>query len=182
MRKILLYFISLACISVKAQDTPIADILDVVFNTNGTAVDVSPMHNTIEFKGEGPTIAYSATFGRNVASFHTKWAAKPAGYYRINFENNQEFRDAIADGHSLEMLVMPNYQGDLPDVESKPFSAQQAGGTGFLICKTGNGGGKNSFTFLPNVTTTGTSTWRWATSGVTPMVGFYYHVIGVWNK
>ena len=184
MRKKLLYsfVLSVACMSATAQDAPVADLLDVSFNIDGTAEDISPMHNMVEFVGDGPTIAYNAAFDRNVATFNTSWSAKPAGYYKINFENNQEFRDAIADGHSLEILVMPNYEGALQNVEAKPFSAMQAGGTGFLICTTGNGGGKNSFTFLPNVSTTGNSTWRWATSGVTPMVGFYYHVIGVWNK
>lgn len=184
MRKILLcsFALSVAWMSATAQDAPVADLLDVEFNIDGTAIDVSPMNNTVEFIGEGPTIAYNAAFGRNVATFYTSWSAKPAGYYKINFENNQAFRDALADGHSLEILVMPNYAGALADVECKPFSAMQAGGTGFLICKTGNGGGKNSFTFLPNVTTDGASTWRWTTSGVTPLAGFYYHVIGVWNK
>ena len=184
MRKILLcsFVLSVAWMSATAQDAPVADLLDVEFNIDGTAIDVSPMNNTVEFIGEGPTIAYNAAFGRNVATFYTSWSAKPAGYYKINFENNQAFRDALADGHSLEILVMPNYEGALADVECKPFSAMQAGGTGFLICKTGNGNGKNSFTFLPNVTTTGASTWRWTTSGVTPLAGFYYHVIGVWNK
>ena len=184
MRKKLLYSFVLfvACMSATAQDAPVADLLDVSFNIDGTAEDISPMHNMVEFVGEGPTIAYNAAFDRNVATFNTSWSTKPAGYYKINFENNQEFRDAIADGHSLEILVMPNYEGTLQNVEAKPFSAMQAGGTGFLICTTSNGGGKNSFTFLPNVSTTGASTWRWATSGVTPMVGFYYHVIGVWNK
>ena len=94
--------------------------------------------SAVEFIGEGPTIAYNAAFGRNVATFYTSWSAKPAGYYKINFENNQAFRDALADGHSLEILVMPNYEGALADVECKPFSAMQAGGTGFLICKTGS--------------------------------------------
>ena len=66
--------------------------------------------------------------------------------------------------------------------EYKPFSAHEAGGTGFLICKEGQGGHPACITFLPNVSTTGKSTWRWAQSDVTPEPGRYYHVVGVWDK
>ena len=91
-------------------------------------------------------------------------------------------RTALADGHSLEMVVMGDYEGAIQDIEAKPFSAMQSGGTGFLVSKTNDSGRKNEFTFLPNVTTSGSSTWRWTNSGVVPQAKTYYHVIGVWNK
>ena len=99
----------------------------------------------------------------------------------------RDFVFALTDGVFAGSFAVRTYALGLEHAESGSLLGQDcagaaAGGTGFLICTTGNGGGKNSFTFLPNVTTTGNSTWRWATSGVTPMVGFYYHVIGVWNK
>ena len=184
MRKNLLIFVLtmiVACMPVMAQEVPVADLLDVQFNDDGSAVDVSPMKNAIEYYGEGTVIAYSGAFNRNVATFNNTWSKACTGYYRMDFENNETFRNALADGHSLEMLVKANYQGTIVDVEAKPFSAMQGGGTGFLINKLSNGP-KNSFTFLPNVTTNGNSTWRWTTSSVIPISGFYYHVIGVWNK
>ncbi len=173
--------LSMACMTVMAQNLPTADLLDVQFYTDGTAVDASPMQNTVEYFGSGTEVTQNSYLGRNVATFNNTWSAGCTGYYKVYFEENQEFRNALADGHSLEILVKPNYKGALRNVASHPFSAMHGGGTGFLINSRSNGP-VNSFTFLPNVSTNGGSTWRWATSGVVPVSGFYYHVIGVWNK
>ena len=163
---------------------PKADILDVVFNEDGSAEDVSPMHNTVEHVGTTSSVYFNETYQRNVARFENPWSKTCTGYYKVDYETNDAIRSALADGHSLEMLVMPDYEGALQDVEAKPFSAMQGGGTGFLVCKTNasGSGGKNVFTFLPNVTESGNSTWRWVTSGVVPAPKTYYHVVGVWNK
>lgn len=76
---------------------------------------------------------------------------------------------------------MLQYEGEIPNVEMKPFSSMEAGGTGFLI-STKSGARQNEFTFLPNVSTTGNSTWRWTTSGVVPEAGKFYHIIGVYDQ
>ena len=170
-----------ACTMASAQDVPVADLLDVQFNGDGTAVDISPMENEVTFLGDGTVVEFNTFFGRNVPKFGNTWGSAPAGAYHVDFENNQAFRDALADGHSLEMLVSADYQGTIANSEAKPFSAMQGGGTGFLVT-TISGSRQNEWCFLPNVTTTGNSTWRWTTSGVVPRSGIYYHVIGVWNK
>lgn len=59
------------------------------------------------------------------------------------------------------------------------FSSMSSGGTGFLISKADRG---TELTFLPNVSTTGKSSWVWTKSGINPEAGRYYHVVGVWNK
>ena len=188
MRKRLLsgVWLSAACLTLWAQTAPVADILDVQFNADGSAVDVSPMKNTVEYIGDGTLIDNNSYFGCNVPIFNNPWAGNCTGYYRFNFEGNEDVLAKLADGHSLEMLVKPSYEGDIQDVEAKPFSAMQSGGTGFLVSKsTASGaGGKNVFTFLPNVSEANPtkSTWRWATSDIVPRSGIYYHVIGVWNK
>ena len=161
---------------------PEADLLDVVFHEDGTAEDVSPMHNTVELCGTTSSTYYNQTYQRYTARFENPWGKTCTGYYKVDFESNEAIRSALADGHTLEMLVMGDYEGAIEDVEAKPFSAMQGGGTGFLICKTNSEGRQNEFTFLPNVTTTGNSTWRWTNSGVVPQAKTYYHVIGVWNK
>ena len=63
--------------------------------------------------------------------------------------------------------------------EIKPFSSMEKGGTGFLITKVAKG---TDITFLPNISTNGSSNWIWTQSGVTPEAGKYYHIVGVWNK
>ncbi len=163
-------------------EVPEADILDVVFKEDGSAEDVSPMHNTVELCGTTASTYYNEAYGIYAARFENPWGSTCTGYYKVDYENNEAIRNALADGHSLEMLVMGDYEGAIKDAEAKPFSAMQGGGTGFLICKTNSSGRQNEFTFLPNVTTNGNSTWRWTNSGVVPQAKTYYHVIGVWNK
>ena len=161
---------------------PEADLLDVVFHEDGTAEDVSPMHNTVELCGTTTSTYYNETYKRYVARFDNPWSKTCTGYYKVDYESNEAIRSAIADGHSLEMLVMADYEGAIENVEAKPFSAMQGGGTGFLICKTNTAGRQNEFTFLPNVTESDKSTWRWTNSGVVPEAKKFYHVVGVWNK
>lgn len=167
---------------------PVADILDVKFNADGTAEDISPMKNKVEVVSENGKLDtyYNAPFGTYAAKINNPYASPAANtktYAKVDFENNQAFRDALADGHTIETVFKTTYTGALPNAEAKWFSAMQAGGTGFLICRTGNGkDGGNEITFLPNVSTNGGSHWNWATSGVVPKSEHYYHVVGVWNK
>ena len=162
-------------------DVPQADMLDVRFNADGTATDLSPMQMTVQKIGNTQTVYYNETYKRYVANFVNPWAGNPTGYYRINWENNTKFKNMLANGHTLECIVMGNYTPPIANSEAKWFSSHQAGGTGFLI-STISGSRKNEITFLPNVSTSGSSTWRWATSGIVPEPGVYYHLVGVWNK
>ena len=167
-------------LSALAAEKPIADLLDVQFNEDGTAVDVSARQMTVENFGES-AVVYSDAFQRNIASFNASYAGNTGTYFKVDFENDESFRAALADGHSMETIIMARYDGTIPNSEAKPFSAMEGGGTGFLI-STISGARQNEITFLPNVTTNGSSTWRWTTSGVTPEPNVYYHVVGVWNK
>ena len=158
---------------------PKADLLDVVFDTDGTARDISPMQNEVILLGEAPTVAYNETYKRNVATFDNELSGSGKSAYKIDYENNQKMKDALTDGHSLEAIVMVRYEGTIKSAEMKPFSSMEAGGTGFLIGKKDKG---SMLTFLPNVSTSGGNTWRWATSGVVPESGKYYHIIGVYDE
>lgn len=160
-----------------SQNAFAADLLDIVFNNDGTATDISPMHHTVEhLSGANLMTYYNDSYGRYAARFSNAPGANPSsGYYKVDYRNNQEFRDALADGHSLEVLVMFDADAD-GAAEIKPFSSMQSGGTGFLITKADRG---TEMTFLPNLTSGG---WQWTRSGVTPERGRYYHVVGVWDK
>lgn len=162
-------------------DVPQADLLDIRFMDDGTAIDVSPRQMKVEKVGSTQNVFYSETYKRNIATFTNPWANSASGFYKVNYESNTSYRNALADGHTLECLFMANYSGTIANSEAKPFSSHQAGGTGFLI-STLSGSRKNEITFLPNVSTSGSSTWRWATSGIVPQSQTYYHVVGVWDK
>lgn len=154
-----------------------ADLLDLVFNNDGTATDISPMHNVVEcLPGASLMTYYNDSYGRYVARFNHEPGANPSsGYYKVDYFNNQTFRDALADGHTLEVLVMFDAEAD-GEKEIKPLSSMQGGGTGFLITKKDRG---TELTFLPHLTSGG---WQWTRSGVTPQRAKYYHLVGVWDK
>ncbi|MBR3548068.1 MAG: LamG domain-containing protein, partial [Prevotella sp.] len=183
MRKIIVcsFALFVVCMSTMAQIAPVADLLDVVFNDDGTATDISASKMTVETFGS-PTIVKSTKYGINILCMKNEtWSKNPTSYFRVDYEENADYVAALADGHTLECLVRPYWEDDLPNVESKPFSSHQGGGTGLMICKK-SGERDNEFTFLPNVTETGSSTWRWANSGVVPQKGVYYHLVGVYDK
>lgn len=161
---------------------PEADMLDVVFHSDGTAEDVSPMHNEVKtIAGGGSSTYFNNTYGRFTAHFTNSWGGTATGYYRVDYADNTDFQSKLADGHTLELLFAPHYEGTIPNAEAKCFSSHQSGGTGFLISKQ-SGSRKNEITFLPNVNTTTKSSWKWATSGIVPESDTYYHIVGVWNK
>ena len=161
----------------KQVEKPVADLLDVVFNEDGSATDISPMQNAVTTIGE-VEVAYNRQYHRNMAVFTNPWAGNATGCYKVDYSTNQKFKDAIADGHTLETIVCADYTGDLIDGEAKFFAAHEAGGTGLMVCKKANGmNGTNEYTFLPNV-----GGYKWAVSGVVPMPKVYHHIVGVWNK
>lgn len=164
------------------QEKPKADLLDVVFKTDGTAEDVSPMKNTITTVASGAlSTYYNSTYNRFVAKFENTWGGSTSGYYKIDYGENTAFKDALANGHTLEAVFMGNYEPPIKDSEAKFFSSHERGGTGLMVCKI-SGERKNEITFLPNVSEDPSNTWIWANSGVIPEPQSYYHVVGVWNK
>ena len=163
---------------------PKADLMDIVFHQDGTAEDLSPLKHEVKIgHSEGFYNYYNSTYKRYVARFNNTWGSAPTGNYRIDYAGNTAFENALADGHSIETLIMPRYDGDTPpNSEAKPFTSHQAGGTGFLMC-TQSGDRFQQIEFLPNVSSDGnTSKWIDTRSGVFPEAGKFYHVVGVWNK
>ena len=163
------------------QGAPVADMLDLVFNEDGTATDISDMGMAVKSNSGGVTTYYNPTFKRYVARFGNTWAGATSTYFRVDYGSNQEFINLLKDGHTLEAVVMGDYTPPIANGEAKFFSSHEAGGTGLMVCKTSGSRG-NELTFLPNVSTTGKSTWRWASSGIVPQPKQYYHIVGVWDK
>lgn len=163
------------------QGAPIADMLDLVFNEDGTATDISALGLPVTNNAGGVSTYYNPTFKRYVARFNNTWAGTTSTYFRINYGSNKSFIDLLKDGHTLEAVVMANCTPPIANGEAKFFSSHEAGGTGLMVCKTSGSRG-NELTFLPNVSTTGKSSWKWATSGIVPQPKQYYHVVGVWDK
>ncbi len=171
-------------VTLDQETSPRADLLDIEFKADGTAVDVSPMHNEVITNPSNALMTYySDMHGRYVANFRNAMGQMvTSGYYRVNYQKGGEFINRIADGCTFETIIKLN-ESDNPNREVKWFSSMQSGGIGFIlpIHNAANTGTK-CLTFLPNVSTTGASNWRWTYSDVEPKPGVYYHVVGVWNK
>ena len=170
-----------------------ADMLDVIFNIDGTATDVSPMQHTVTVikDDDAPmTVALNTTYGRNVVTFNPVENGKSPGAgkgscYSVDYQNNVAFQTKLADGHSFETLVKfdVDYTSS-QNYETKFFSTHQAGGTGFLVANSPHASGDNGLTFLPNVSETdgGGSRWIWGNSQIKPNGSSWYHLVGVWDK
>ena len=162
---------------------PVADLMDIVFNNDGTAKDISPMGHTVQTINNGGLYTYfNNIYKRYAAHFDNVWGNVPSGNYHIDYATNQAFKDALSDGHSIEAIIMADYTPPIPNKEAKPFTSHQTGGTGFLISTSNSSGQQNEITFLPNISTTGNSNWIMTTSGVIPQPKVYYHIVGIWNK
>lgn len=158
------------------DEPAVADLLDVVFKNDGTAEDVSPMHNTVATLAGGMMHTYfNEAYRRYAARFHhSPGVSASNGYYRTTYAVNQHIKDELADGYSLEALCMADFEPRSREI--KLLSSTENGGTALMISN------DNQITFLTNVSATGASQWVWTKSGVVPQAGQYYHVVGVWNK
>ena len=163
-------------IDLVVDSLPRADMLDVVFNADCSAVDVSAKMMYVEHSASANLSTYYENYqGCYMARFaHDLYSDVASGFYKINFQNNASFREELADGHTMETIIRINTPHSGDD-EAKWFSCHDTGGTGFLLTRSDKGSG---ITFLPRVG----SGYVWATSSVNPKVGQYYHIVGVWNK
>ncbi len=154
---------------------PKADILDVVFNDDGTATDVSELQNEVYPVGE-PYVVKSTKYGMNVACFRNNlWGSTPKGYFRVDYAENDEFQAALAESHTFEALIRPLVDPKEYDATCKFFSNQQSGGGNLYV------GGSSRNYEICYCDWIGQET-QYVQSGISPVPGTYYHVVGVWDK
>ena len=168
MRKSFLAILSLfAGLSSMAQ-LPKADVLDVVFNDDGTVADVSAMANPVVVMG-APDIKKSTQYGMNVlCQEEEKWGYDAMN--NIHFPLNDNIKAAVSDGMTIEVLCRPYFEGGTMGNDwVNVFGGYQSGGFGFIIY---NGewdfecyiGGYKDVTYGPVVD------------------GQWIHLTGVWDK
>lgn len=156
-----------------------APMLDFIFDEDGSARDGSANSYWIDsYPGVNMMTYYNEAAERYVARFfNSPGVSVSDGFYKFAYNSNTVFKNALANGHSFEVLFMLGEDiGSAGEV--KMFSSMEQGGTGFLITDSSRG---RVITFLPNTTDASGKAWRWCTSGITPEVGRYYHVVGVWD-
>ena len=158
-------------------------LLDVVFRADGSPYDRSAYGRTVKyFPKEGCLSVYkNYNFGGYVANFKPSTMGNnfAAGFYQFDYDGNATFKSDLEDGFSMETLFRLDQSVSGLTKEVKMLSSQNAGGAGLMISKNDKG---NEITFLPNVSTSTSSNWIWARSGITPQKGQYYHVVGVYDN
>lgn len=153
---------------------PVADILDVVFDEDGSARDISAAGNTVKYvAGSACTLSWNDVYLKYVPSFSHKQAGSgiTSGFYRIEYTD--AIMSALDDGYTMEALIKP---GKAPNgSEIKAFSATTQGGMAIMIANTSRGKG------LEFIQHNG-SAWCFASTDIIPDPDVYYHVVGVWDK
>jgi glycerophosphoryl diester phosphodiesterase len=169
--------ISYVAVSQGVPAAPPTDwILNVKFNDDGSATDLSPLKMKVDNTrlDASCSVAFNEKFGCNVAKFSNESIARSGlqtGYYFIPYKPGDEFANKLADGFSYELVFCAYY--DATPKQVKPFSSTQAGGTGMCFrASTGEinfechvGGG-----------------WKELYSGILPVKNQYYHVVGTYDK
>lgn len=103
-KRLLLSSALMVALGMQAQ-VPKADLLDVVFQPDGTAIDVSASQRVINQTGT-PVVKQSTQLGVPVlCNGSTTWASAPENYFTVDVTD--EMWASLADGHSFECLARP---------------------------------------------------------------------------
>ena len=168
MKKLLLTFLSLCMGLIALAQAPQADVLDVVFNDDGTVVDASPMANPVRVLG-APDIKKSPMYGMNVlCNEEERWGTETYNNVRVLF--NDALLAALQDGMTMEVMARPCFEdGQMSKNWCNVLGAYHGGGFGIIV-----NDGKWDFECVIDG-------YRDATFG--PVVdGEWIHLVGVWDK
>ena len=158
-------------------------LLDVAFRADGSAYDRSAYGRTVKYipKAGCLSVYKNYNFGGYVANFKPETMGKnyAEGYYDFDYNTNSEFKDDLANGHSLEVLFRLDKSVSGCANEVKMLASQGSGGTGIIITKSTEANAtKNAILFLPHVG----GAYKYTDSKIVPETGVYYHVVGVYDK
>lgn len=158
----------------QAGTVDMAELLDVKFNADGTAEDLSAMKMPIKtFAGPTLTMIENETFGY-IAKFDPETVNQnkiTSGFYTVDFTQNISFQNAIADGFSMELYVTAKDYGE----KSAPIPMGCHGGGGVAFIWHDD---NNSWGFEPYIG-------NYSACNMPPLGEVpeetWYHVVGVWD-
>lgn len=169
---------------VKVKQLVAADLVDYIFNEDGTAYDASPNQHTIR--------SYTSNAALNYYEEYASWGPSVSREVNKSFNltseavwlcNYTSFEDKINDGYTIESVFsIPTAH---TNAETKAFGATKSGGFALMLgatgAKTNTDGTKvtrdGSIEFIQH---DGTG-WNFGVTGVKPVPGQLYHVFGVWD-
>lgn len=150
---------------------PEPDVLDIVFNADGTATDKSPMQNELVPRGELHVVE-SPVMQQNVLCLgNNDWGKTPSGYYELSV--TEELQNAMADGITMECMVRPTWEGDgpVPTSWASFVGYEEAGGLGMMVYN-------SKWMFEAHVG----GGYRDAIAETPVVKDEWVHFVGVWNK
>lgn len=167
----------LAEVNLTASVVPQADMLDVVFNADGTAYDASGMQSEVVSLLSNKLLTYSNTNDRYIARFMTTAGSDnfTSGFYYVPYVKTEAFALKQADGHSFEAVALLSGVEDV----SCLMATHQSGGTAFRFQASERDGVTHAIEFAPYVG----GAYKFAFSEKSKMeLNKFYHLVGVWNK
>ena len=157
----------------RRSEDPQPTLFNLVMHSSHHAFDRSKIHHQVHTtRDTSPVVELNREYGRNEAQFTSTWGGTAQkGFYKIDYKDNNTFKDAVQTAHSIAVLVKVentnNSQAEADIVSS--FGAQN-GGFGIVVNK-----GKLQY----HIYTGGE--WKYIDSGVTPEADKYYYVVGTWS-
>lgn len=150
-------------------EVPAADLMDIVFQGDGTASDISAAQNVVEAMGT-PKVVESPVLGMNVfCGAANEWGAVAKDNFVVNVSD--ALRQGLDEGLTMEVLARPHWEGDaVPGRWCTVFGSEEAGGMGMLVY---NG----QWCFEAHVG----GGYRDAYSGTAPVKDEWVHLVGVWD-
>ncbi len=150
-------------------ELPEADLMDIVFEADGTAKDVSATANTVSQRGT-PVVVESGQIGINVlcAGANT-WGGVPDNFFYV--EASDALVDGISDGLTMEILARPYWEDErVPGQWTTVLGMEEAGGLGMLVYN-------RQWDFEAHIG----GGYKDAYSGSNPVKDEWTHLVGVWN-
>lgn len=147
-------------------DCPLADLLDIQFNLNGSAIDISENGLSIEKGKEVPEVYLNKNYEKNEA-FFTAEEANTNCYYKVLYENISNIENAYQNEFSYEIFYSPSN-----NKYSASMSSQGNGGAGIMQ------NDNNKFVWYIYAG----GKYHELTSNTKFEIGKYYHIIATYNK
>lgn len=152
-----------------------ADLFDLTVSSKALGSDFSRHHcNVVTNTGFSLSAYYKDVYKSFVAVFGTTpGSTVGSGYYRLDYTSDNELREKLSGGFSIETVFCA---GALPSgkTDAAVFSSVQDAGFGIGVTS-GTSGNHICFELYADRHYT-------LDSGITPVPGYYYHVIGLWDK
>lgn len=145
--------------------------LDLAPLKDGSVTNVSAFNipvTTVEGMG--------MTAGGTLHFLHAPGSTQSEGYVKVDYVTNRRLREALLDGHSMEVQFMLGADNDASN-DICVMSAMQSGGMGIILPA-----GSGDICWWINVSPNGISRWCKVSSGIVPRKGEYYHVVGIWDR